>query len=211
MKIRPVSRTPRRLTRVMSTRMPRHSASVCACSLGTAETRAPTPAEMPTATTKNVVNHQSSGSKEAGRNAEILARDSVRSTATGVCLDRLTVREINDGEQHDDAGADRNNIGNSRRAKRNEQRQGSLRAVGRGTEGIQAEDRNPSCRADALGAGFVRRERPPQKQIQNSHTLMNSLGSLHAFLTCLCFSLANAVSKATALFAYRILKSHAET
>ena len=52
MKIRPVSRTPRRLTRVMSTRIPRHSASVWGCKLGAAETRAPTPAEMPTATTK---------------------------------------------------------------------------------------------------------------------------------------------------------------
>src|SRR2546429_6778187 len=50
---------------------------------------------------QNVVNHQSSGRKEAGRDAEILASDSVRSTATGVCLDRLTVGEIDDAEQQD--------------------------------------------------------------------------------------------------------------
>jgi len=66
-------------------------------------------------------------------------------------------------EQHDDAGADRNHVGNSRRAERNEQRQGSLRAIGRGAEGIQAEDRNSGCRTDALGARLVRRERPAQK------------------------------------------------
>src|SRR5690348_6261739 len=86
---------------------------------------------------QNVVNHQSSGRKEPGRDAEILACDSVRSTATGVCLDRLTVGKINDGEQHDDAGADRNHVENSRRAERNEQRQGSLWTIGRGAEGIQ--------------------------------------------------------------------------
>ena len=45
----PVSRTPRRLTRVMSSKMTRHIESVCGWSDGTAETSAPTPAEIPTA------------------------------------------------------------------------------------------------------------------------------------------------------------------
>ncbi len=49
MKKTPASRTPRRLTIVTITRIPRQSASVCGCSCGTAETSAPTPAEIPTA------------------------------------------------------------------------------------------------------------------------------------------------------------------
>ena len=47
----PDSRTPRRLTSVMSARMARQSSSVWGWSDGTADTSAPTPAEMPTATT----------------------------------------------------------------------------------------------------------------------------------------------------------------
>ena len=48
----PVSRTPRRFTSAITARIPRHIPSVCGCRAGTAETRAPTPAEIPTATTK---------------------------------------------------------------------------------------------------------------------------------------------------------------
>ncbi len=50
MKITPVSRTPRRFTTVITTRIPTHITSVCGSSLGVAETSAPTPAEIPTAT-----------------------------------------------------------------------------------------------------------------------------------------------------------------
>ena len=46
----PASRSPRRLIKVMTARMPRHNARVCGSSDGKAETSAPTPAEMPTAT-----------------------------------------------------------------------------------------------------------------------------------------------------------------
>src|SRR5581483_6053278 len=48
---RPASRTPRKLTTVMSTRIPRHRYSVYGCREGSAEINAPTPAEIPTATT----------------------------------------------------------------------------------------------------------------------------------------------------------------
>ncbi len=140
---------------------------------------------------QNIIDHQSSGSQESRRNTEILPRDGVRSAATGISLDRLTVGKINDGEQHDDAGADGNHVGNSCRAERNEQRQGSLWAIGRGAKGIQAEDRNPGCRTDALGACLVRRERPPQKQVQNSHTFTNSLEFPQAFLTAWPLPLAD--------------------
>jgi hypothetical protein len=47
----PDSRTPRRLTIEMNDRMTRQRSGVCGCSDGTADTSAPTPAEMPTATT----------------------------------------------------------------------------------------------------------------------------------------------------------------
>ena len=46
----PDSRTPRRLTNVMITSVIRQRASVCACSPVSADTNAPTPAEIPTAT-----------------------------------------------------------------------------------------------------------------------------------------------------------------
>lgn len=46
----PVVRTPRRFTTVMSKSTPRQIGSVLGCSEGTAETSAPTPAEIATAT-----------------------------------------------------------------------------------------------------------------------------------------------------------------
>src|SRR5205823_6458889 len=49
MKTAPVSPTPRRFTIVMTSKIVRHSDSVCGCMDGTADTSAPTPAEIPTA------------------------------------------------------------------------------------------------------------------------------------------------------------------
>ena len=46
----PDSFVPRRLTTVMPARITRQSGSACPCSAGTADVRAPTPAEIPTAT-----------------------------------------------------------------------------------------------------------------------------------------------------------------
>ena len=40
---------------------------------------------------QNIIDHQSSGSQESRRNTQILPRDGVRSAATGISLDRLTV------------------------------------------------------------------------------------------------------------------------
>jgi hypothetical protein len=48
-KARPDSRTPRRFTRAITTRMPRQRARMWSCIAGKAETSAPTPAEIPTA------------------------------------------------------------------------------------------------------------------------------------------------------------------
>ena len=45
----PASRTPRRLRMVMTTRIPTQRTTVCGSKEGTAETKAPTPAEIPTA------------------------------------------------------------------------------------------------------------------------------------------------------------------
>src|SRR6266513_1962906 len=49
MKATPASRTPRRFRMVITARIPTQRAAVRGCSEGTAETNAPTPAEMPTA------------------------------------------------------------------------------------------------------------------------------------------------------------------
>src|ERR1700683_869004 len=51
-KMMPACRIPRRLINVMSTKMLRHSSRVCGRRFGSAETSAPTPAEIPTATVK---------------------------------------------------------------------------------------------------------------------------------------------------------------
>ncbi len=48
----PDSRVPRRFTIVSTKRIARQSATVCGRSAGAADTSAPTPAEMPTATFK---------------------------------------------------------------------------------------------------------------------------------------------------------------
>src|SRR5271165_4522128 len=51
---------------------------------------------------QNVINHESSGGKEASGDAEILARDGVRPTTRGIGLYRLTVGKIDDDQQYDD-------------------------------------------------------------------------------------------------------------
>jgi len=49
MKAAPVSCTPRKFKTMISTSIPTQSNTVCGCNDGTAETSAPTPAEIPTA------------------------------------------------------------------------------------------------------------------------------------------------------------------
>src|ERR1700681_261367 len=60
--------------------------------------------------------------------------------------------------------------------------QAVFRSLGRVSQHIQPESRYSDPRADLLPARFVGRERPPQKQIENPHAFMNSLGIPEAFL-----------------------------
>ena len=85
---------------------------------------------------QHVINHERRCSQKARGDAEVLSRDGVGASAAGIGLDRLPVREINDGQEDDDARADGNHVSDSRRAKRDQQRESGFGTVSRGAEGV---------------------------------------------------------------------------
>src|SRR6267142_2318469 len=137
MKARPASRMPRRFRMVMTTRIPTQSATVCGCSEGTAETSAPTPAEMP--------------------------------AAAWISGDGLAIGKVDDDQQHNNGRADGNDVLHSKNAERNQQAESGFRAVSRGTERVQPEDRNALADADLLGALVAGPEGLADNEIEDVH------------------------------------------
>ena len=91
---------------------------------------------------ENVVNHQRSCGEQAGKRAQIFRGHGVGTASARIRRDGLTIGEVHDGQQHDDAEADGNDIGNSRGAERDQKRESRLGPVRGRTERVQAEDGN---------------------------------------------------------------------
>ena len=91
---------------------------------------------------QNVVQHQRRCGEQSHMRAQIFRGHCVGTSAAGICGDGLAVGEIDDGEQNDNAHADRHNVGHARGAEGNEQRQCRFRSVGCGAERVQTENRN---------------------------------------------------------------------
>jgi len=88
---------------------------------------------------ENVVGKQGGCGHQAGKRAEIVARDGIRASAARVGGNRLAVGKINDDQQGDDGGTDGDDVLNAQQAQWNEQAEGSFRAVSGGAEAVQAE------------------------------------------------------------------------
>ena len=65
---------------------------------------------------EDVVGQQRSRGEQAGRRAKIEARHGVGAAAGGIGGDGLAIGEVNDHQQRDDGGADRNDIANAEQA-----------------------------------------------------------------------------------------------
>ena len=88
----------------------------------------------------------------------------------------LVEKAANNGQKYDDAGAHRNDIGDSRRSQRNKERESSLRPVGRRAEGIETKNGNSGGGSDLFCAFVGSGERFSEQEIQNGHdALPNSL------------------------------------
>ncbi len=87
-------------------------------------------------------------------------RHGVRTTALRVGRDRLPVREVHDDQQHGDAGCERQDVVQSRQAKRYEECERRLRPICGRSQRIQTEDRHPCQRPDLLSALFRGGQRP---------------------------------------------------
>jgi len=79
--------------------------------------------------------------------AQAVASNGVRPSPARVGFDGLQIRKVHDRQQNDDAHADGNDVGDSRRSQRDQERQCGLGAISGGTERVQAKDGN--TRGDA--------------------------------------------------------------
>ena len=118
---------------------------------------------------EHVVNHQRRCRQDAGIRAQIFRRHGVRAATAWIGRDGLPVGKINDCQQHNNAGTHRNNVRDTRRAQRNEQRKRSLGSVRRGTQRIQTEDRDSRDRSDLFGALVGGRQRLSEKYVHKRH------------------------------------------
>ena len=118
---------------------------------------------------QHVVKHQRRRGQQAGIRPQIFRRHGVRAAPAWIGRDGLPVGKINDRQQHNNAGAHRHNVRDSRRAQRNEQRQRRLGPVRRRTQRIQAKDRYPRDRPDLFGALVGSRQRLSEKYVHKRH------------------------------------------
>src|SRR5208283_1676071 len=101
---------------------------------------------------EDVVGKQGRGGEKSGENAKIGASDGVGAASRGIGSDGLQVGEIDDDEQGDDGGADRDDVLHTEKAERDEQGESGFGAVRGGAEGVEAEDGDAGDGANLLGA-----------------------------------------------------------
>ena len=73
--------------------------------------------------------------------AQVVAGHCIGTATVRIRLDRLPIGEVDDDQQRNDRRADGHDDIDAFETQRDEQRQCGFRAVGRGTERVQAEDR----------------------------------------------------------------------
>ena len=139
---------------------------------------------------EDVVDHQRRGSEESRAFAQVLGCYGVGTAALRVGVDRLAVGEVNDHQQNNDGGRDRNDEVYAQQSERNEQRQRGFGTIGCGTERVQTKDGDTGERANRFPALLTGCERLSKEQIENFHPVS---ASLRAFLHLRCEPTVNAV------------------
>jgi hypothetical protein len=118
---------------------------------------------------EHVVERERRPGEERGVGAEVLLGDGVRAAAARVCVDGLTVGEVDDAQDADDERADRPDVREARGAEGDEQRERRLGPVrGRG-ERVEPQHRDARERADLLVLRFFVREGPTEQPVEDAH------------------------------------------
>ena len=115
---------------------------------------------------QDVVNHERRGRKQSGKLSKVLTGHRVGTAARRVGFNGLAIGEIDDREQDDDAGGDRQKVSNSSGAQRDEQRKCRLRAVRSGAERVQSEDGHACCWPQLFSSFFRGTQGPSKQQIR---------------------------------------------
>src|SRR5207302_8413540 len=113
---------------------------------------------------------QRSGGEEAGKYAQVETRDSVGTASGWISSDCLAIGKIDDHEQCNDGRADGNDVLHAEQAERNQQAEGGFRAVGSGTECVQAKDGNAFLDADLFGALIAGFEGLANDDVEDVHS-----------------------------------------
>jgi hypothetical protein len=140
---------------------------------------------------QDVVGEQRGRGEQSGRGAEIETRHGIRTTAGGIGRDGLAIRKVNDHEQRDDGGADRDDVANAQQSKRNQKAEGSFRAVSRGAQAIETKDRNALRGTDLFGPLVTGFDRFADNEIKYVHEGWCSMDGLRSEIDA---SSMNAVS-----------------
>jgi hypothetical protein len=86
---------------------------------------------------QDVVDHQAGPGEQAESSTQVLFRDRIRATASGVDCDHLAVGRHQDNQQHRDRYRDRQGEGGGARSSRHEGDNDGLRPVGDAGQRIQ--------------------------------------------------------------------------
>src|SRR5262249_38279614 len=116
------------------------------------------------------IQHQSRSREQTGMHAQVLRGNGVGAAACGIGGDGLAIREKDDRQQSYDRQTDRENIGHAGQAERDQQREGSFRAVGGGTQRVETEDGYSSRYPDLLSAFIERSQRFTQNYVDDRHS-----------------------------------------
>jgi hypothetical protein len=103
---------------------------------------------------QDVVDHQRRRGEQARVRAQVLRSNRVASPAVGVGVDRLQVREEDDGQQANDREADGNDALNPCEAEGDEKCQRGFGTIRSRAKGIKTEDGNAGDRTDVLRTLF---------------------------------------------------------
>jgi hypothetical protein len=101
---------------------------------------------------ENVIGEQCRGGEKSGKNAKVETGYRVRAATGRIGRDGLQVGKVNDDEQGDDGGADRDDVTDTEKTERDQESESGFRAVRGGAESVEAEDGDAGGGADLLGA-----------------------------------------------------------
>jgi len=118
---------------------------------------------------QDIVQHEGRRREEPGPQPEILLRDRIGSPAPGIRGDRLTIGEVQDGEQGEDDHNGRPDIGEADGAQRHQDREGGLGAIRRRGETIKTEDGDAGGDPDLLLLLLGRSQRFTEERVKDGH------------------------------------------